>query len=367
MRVSIAILCILVSASAAAPAGAACSIAGRPMPGAGRLEWRPSGRAALRVRGPISLPYARTGGTLVVSGVTSIDGQRRHGLAAIDMRRLRALPFDPVIPGNRLFSGLAASPSAVFLAYGTFEDGDTGPKELKAFDLRAGAERPGFAPPDFRDGLMGGMAYANGRLFMAGAPPIGAGVNLGAYDPATGAPIWRDQLDWSVHSLVTDGTRVFLGEESETPDNRGVAAFDAATGAAVGGWGATLPSRSVRSTVLGLDPSHVFVFTGTQARPELMVVSKSDGRRTRLRRLPSNAVELLSGTGRTLLGRIRVQPRGGGPRILIGAVFDKTGKLIGTVCSRYQVLALVDDRHLVAFETVGQTGNRIVELVRPRR
>jgi hypothetical protein len=366
MRVSVAILCILASASAAAPAGAACTVAGRPLPGAGRLEFKPSGRAPLRVRGPISLPWARSGNTLIVSGVTSIDGRRRHGLAAIDLRTGRALPFDPVIAANRLFSGLAASPSAVYLAFGTFDDGSTGPKELKAFDLRTGAELQGFAPPDFRDGLLGGMAYANGRLFMAGAPPIGAGVNLGAYDPVTGAPIWRDQLDWPVHSLLADGTRVFLGEDSETPDNRGVTAFDAATGAAIGGWGATLPARRVRSTVLGLDPARVFVFTGSRARPELLVVSKADGRSVRPPRLPSNAVELLSGTGRTLLGRIRVRPRGGGPRILIGAVFDATGKLIGTVCSRYQVLAQVDDRHLLAYEAVGQQGNRIVQLVRPR-
>jgi hypothetical protein len=367
VRVLAGILALVAVAVCAAPAGAACSIAGRPMPGAGRLEWKPSARAPLRTRGGISLPWARTGNTLIVSGITSIDGQRRHGLAAIDMRRLRALPFDPDIPANRLYSGLAASPSAVYLGFGTFEDGDTGPKELKAFDLRTGAELAGFAPPDFRDGLLGGMAYANGRLLMAGAPPIGAGVNLGAYDPATGAPIWRDQLDWPVRSLVTDGARVFLGEDSETPDNRGVAAFDAATGAAIGGWGASLPSRRVRSTVLGLDPLRVFVFTGTRARAELLVVSKSDGRSVRLARLPSTAVELLSGTGRTILGRIRVQPRGGGPRILIGAVFDSTGRLIGTVCSRYQVLAQVDDRHLLAYDTVGQQANRIYELVRPRR
>jgi outer membrane protein assembly factor BamB len=361
------ILALVGVAVFAAPAGAACSIAGRPMPGAGRLEFKPSGRAPLRVRGPISLPWARTGNTLIVSGITSIDGRRRHGLAAIDMRRLRALPFDPVIPANRLFSGLAASAGAVYLAYGTFEDGDTGPKELKAFDLRTGAELGGFAPPDFRDGLLGAMAYANGRLFMAGAPAVGAGVNLGAYDPVTGAPIWRDQLDWPVHSLVTDGSRVFVGEDSETPDNRGVTAFDAATGAAIGGWGATLPQRRIRSTVLGLDPSRVFVFSGSRARPELLVVAKSDGHAVRLPRLPSNAVELLSGTERTLLGRIRVQPRGGGPRILIGAVFDTSGRLVGTVCSRYQVLAQVDDRHLLAYDAVGQSGNRIYELVRPRR
>jgi hypothetical protein len=31
------------------------------------------------------------------------------------------------------------------------------------------------------------------------------------------------------------------------------------------------------------------------------------------------------------------------------------------------VLAQVDDRHLLAYETVGQRSNRILELVRPRR
>lgn len=366
MRALAATLALVAVAVSAAPAaGASCSVAGRPMPGAGRLEWKPSGRAPLRVRGPISLPWARTGNTLIVSGISSIDGRLRHGLAAIDMRTVRALPFDPVIPANRLFSGLAASPSAVYLGFGTFDDGNTGPKELEAFDLRTSAELPAFNPPDFRDGLLGGMAYANSRLIMAGAPPVGAGVNLGAYDPVTGAPMWRNQLDWSVHSLVTDGSRVFVGEDSETPHNRAVTAFDAATGAAIPGWGATLPARRVRSTVLGLDPARVFVFTGSRGRPGLLVVSKSDGRPARLRRLPSNAVELLSGTGRTLLGRIRVRPRGGGPRILIGAVFDSTGKLIGAVCSRYQVLAQVDDRHLLAYDTVGQRGNRIYQLVRP--
>src|SRR5262245_51520336 len=129
VRALAATLALVAVAVSAAPAGAACSVAGRPLPGAGRLEWKPSARAPLRVRGPISLPWARTGNTLIVSGVTSIDGRNRHGLAAIDMRTVRALPFDPVIPANRLFSGLAASPSAVYLAYGTFEDGDHGPKE----------------------------------------------------------------------------------------------------------------------------------------------------------------------------------------------------------------------------------------------
>jgi hypothetical protein len=124
VRALAATLALVAVAAWATPAGAACTVAGRPLPGAGRLEWKPSGRAPLRVQGPISLPWARTGNTLIVSGVRSIDGRRRHGLAAIDLRTGRALPFDPVIPANRLFSGLAASPSAVYLAFGTFDEGD---------------------------------------------------------------------------------------------------------------------------------------------------------------------------------------------------------------------------------------------------
>jgi hypothetical protein len=78
-------------------------------------------------------------------------------------------------------------------------------------------------------------------------------------------------------------------------------------------------------------------------------------------------VELLSGTGRTILGRVRV-PTHSGPLINIGAVFDAKGKLIGTACSSYQVLAQVDDRHLIATQTLSdQRTQRIYQLVRPRR
>jgi hypothetical protein len=361
------IVAVVVLAAAAPAAGAACSVAGRPMPGAGRLEWKPSGWGPVRTRGLPGIPVARTGSTLILSGVTSIDGRRRHGLAALNMRTGRVLPFDPVIPGNRFFVEMAASPTTVYVGVGTFDEGREGLKEIKAFDLRTGAPLPAFAPPDFGEGLLGGMVLAGGRLIMAGGPPFGAGTNLGAYDPSTGAPVWRDQLDWSPRSLVTDGTRLFLGEEPPVPDSHGIKAFDAATGAAIPGWGATLPARTARTTVFGVDATHVFAFTGSRQRAEMLTVSQSDGRRVSLRRLPSNAVELREGTRRTIYGRIRVQPRGGGPKLIIGAVFDTTGKLIGTVCSRYQVLAQIDDRHLLATESLSdQRSARIVELVRPR-
>ena len=57
-----------------------------------------------------------------------------------------------------------------------------------------------------------------------------------------------------------------------------------------------------------------------------------------------------------------------GPPILIGAVFDAKGRLVGTVCSFYQVVAQVDDRHLLAAQTLSdQRSQRIYKLVRPRR
>jgi hypothetical protein len=110
VRALAATLALVAVAAWATPAGAACTVAGRPLPGAGRLEWKPTGRAPLRVQGPISLPWARTGNTLIVSGVRSIDGRRRHGLAAMDLRTGRALPFDPVIPASAC--GLAAAARA---------------------------------------------------------------------------------------------------------------------------------------------------------------------------------------------------------------------------------------------------------------
>jgi hypothetical protein len=362
------IVAIAALTATAPAAGAACSVAGRSLPGAGRLEWKPTGWAPLRTRGLPGIPVARTGSTLILSSVTSIDGRRRHGLAAVNMRTGRVLPFDPDIPSGRFFIEMAASPTTVYVGVGTFDEGREGLKEIKAFDLRTGAPLPAFAPPDFVDGLLGGMVFAGGRLIMAGAPPFGAGTNLGAYDPTTGAPVWSDQLDWSPRSLVTDGTRLFVGEEPPVPDSHGIKAYEVATGAAIPGWGATLPARTARTTVFGVDATHVFAFTGSRQRAEMLTVSQSDGRRASLRRLPSNAVELREGTRRTIYGRIRVQPRGGGPKLIIGAVFDTTGKLIGTVCSRYQVLAQIDDRHLLASETLSdQRSARIVELVRPRR
>jgi hypothetical protein len=60
------------------------------------------------------------------------------------------------------------------------------------------------------------------------------------------------------------------------------------------------------------------------------------------------------------VGRINI--RG----IFVGAVFSSTGKLIGTACTTNQVLAQVDDTHLIAVQTnSNQVSSQIVELAAP--
>ena len=337
-------------------------------PGAGRLEWKRSARAPLTTRNGPNLPYLRAGNTLFLSGVTAVGGARRHGLAAMDVRTGRALAFDPVLPARRFIAGLAASPTTVYVAHGALEDGPVGPKEIQAFDRRTGAPLAAFAPPDFRDGELSAMVFAAGHVVIAGAPPFGPGPTLGAYDAATGAPIWRDELGWTAPSMVSDGSRLFLAVPPEIDEHHVAAAFDAASGQPIAGWGSGLAASRYRGSVVGLDPSHVFGGTAdSRGRARVLILSRAQGAPASLPRLPSNAVELLSGTGRTILGRIRV-PTHQGPPILIGAVFDATGKLIGTVCSHYQVLAQVDDRHLIATQTLSdQRTQRIYQLVRPQR
>ena len=96
-------------------------------------------------------------------------------------------------------------------------------------------------------------------------------------------------------------------------------------------------------------------------------MSARDGRPVAFPRLPSNASTLRPGAGNTLLGTVRVQPRGGGPAMHLDAVFRSDGRLIGTVPASCRVLAARDARHLLVTTTNESGGARIFELVRSRR
>ena len=358
-------LAVALAVAVGTPAAEAAPTAVRAAPGAGRLAWKPSQRPAVAVRGAPGSLIARAGNIVVIEGITRIAGKRRHGFAAIDLRTGRPTAFDPPVPSGQRMTAMTVSPTAMYLAYESFDEAPFGPKEIHAYDLRTGALLPAFDPPDFRVGRLGGMVYANGRVVMGGAPPVGAGITLGAYDPTTGAPVWRAPIGWPVRSLATDGSRVFAEVPVEEGPPHLVTAFSASDGSPIGGWGSTLTGRGYRAPIGGADADRVYSLSGRRVSDlHPFVLSTRDGRRVSFPRLPANASSLRPGAGSTLLGTLRVKAPGG-PPLHIDAVFERSGRLIGTVPSGYRVLAQRDARRLLVSTRANRT--RILELVRPRR
>ena len=327
-----------------------CSRRGFVFPGGGPLEWKPTAKFKHPVRGFAGEPVAVTGRTLVFSGVTSIAGKRRHGLAAIDMRSGRVLPFAPVLPSGHFVVALAASPTTVYAAHGPEGSG----LEVDAYRLSTGAPVASFVPPDFRNGHAYSLVYAGGSVIVGGAQDDSR-VTLGAYHPVTGAPRWRQELEWRVDEMVTDGSRLYIAIPPGSPGYRPIGAYDVKSGKRVAGWGASLPARKQQLFLHGVDATRVF---GTYIHGPVIAKLK-DGSRATLPQLPPRS-EPRGGTARTIVGRIKI--RG----ILVGAVFSPTGKLIGTACTTNQVIAQVDDTHLIADQRGGsQTSSHIVELAAP--
>jgi hypothetical protein len=361
------VVTLVVTAPTDAQTSSSCSFRGRVQPGGGPLEWKPTGRRSPLLRGSPVLPHARTGNTLVLNGITGVGGSRRRGLVAFDVRTLRPLPFNPPDLTRQRILAMAASPTTVYAGHQPFSD-EEARIEIQAFDLRTGALRPEFDPPDFREGLLGDIEVVGGRVVIGGGPPFGPGIMLGAYDPATGARLWQSPVDWPVRSLATDGSRVFVEvdpEGSEGTPYHVVAAVNPADGQPIPGWGSALRQTRFRTKLNGADGARVYPdFSLGPNLPE--AVSTRDGRAVDLR-LPSNAGGLQGGPGGVILGQqsIRLSP---GVRAAIGAVFGSTGRLIGTVCGRYQPLTMSDPRHIVAVETRAGQGerSRLVELARPR-
>ena len=348
--VAAATLTVASMLEAAPDAKPSCSVRNITFPGGGPLEWKPTAKFKHRVQGFAGEPVAITGRTLVVSGPTSIAGKRRHGLAAIDMRSGRVLPFAPVLPSGHFVVALAASPTIVYAAHGPEGSG----LEVDAFRLSTGAPVASFAPPDFRNGHAYSLAYAGGSVIVGGAQDDSP-VTLGAYHPVTGAPRWRQELEWRVDEMVTDGSRLYIAIPPGSPGYRPIGAYDVKSGKRVAGWGASLPARKQQLFLHGVDATRVF---GAYIHGPIIAKLK-DGSKATLPQLPPRS-EPRGGTARTIVGRIKL--RG----ILVGAVFSPTGKLIGTACSSNQVIAQVDDTHLIVDQRGGsQTSSHIVELAAP--
>jgi hypothetical protein len=355
LRACIALVVIgLAWAAPAAGAKSSCGVRGRPSPGAGKLEWQPHGRLSVALPGFVGAT-ARDGNTLYVAA-----GSSGNAISAIDLRTGRRLAFRAATPSGTQARHLAVSPTAVYAIANRFEDSTD---EILAFDRRTGARLAAFNVADFADGgVIYSVTYVHGTVVLSGAPPLGDGTGLGAFDPATGAPVWRrtlSELGFEIRNVVTDGARLYVKEPTHL-----MAAFDAATGAPIPEWGAAIRPGAYPGgflDVVGLDASRVYGITvkgEASSFSHRVVVARGDGHPVSLPHLPPNALALRSGTSRTILGNLRTR------KTVIDAVFDTTGRLIGTVCSFYRVIAQRDDRRLIATKQ-GPTSTRIIELARP--
>jgi hypothetical protein len=343
----------LVWAAPATAAKSSCGVRGRPSPGAGKLEWKPDGRLSVALPGFVGAT-ARDGNTLYVAA-----GSSGNAISAIDLRAARRLAFRAATPSGTQARHLAVSPTAVYAISHRFDDSTD---QILAFDRRTGARLAAFDVTDFADGVIYSVTYVHGTVVLSGAPPVGDGTGLGAFDPATGAPVWRravSELGFEIRNVVTDGARLYVKEPTHL-----MAAFDAATGARIPEWGAAIRPGAFPGSLLdvvGLDATRVYAVTvkGEAASfSHRVVVARSDGHPVSLPHLPPAALALRSGTSRTIVGNLRTR------KTVIDAVFDSTGRLIGTVCSFYRVIAQRDDRRLIATKQ-GPTSTRIIELVRP--
>ena len=351
--VALVVLGLVSSAATATAAKSSCAVRGRPSPGAGRVEWKPDGRLSVALPGFVGAT-ARNGNTLYVAA-----GSSGNAISAIDLRTGRRLPFRAATPSGTQARHLAVSPTGVYAISHRFDDSTDA---ILAFDRRTGARLAAFNVTDFADGVIYSVTYVHGTVVLSGAPPVGDGTGLGAFDPATGAPVWRralSELGFEIRNVVTDGARLYVKEPTHL-----MAAFDAATGARIPEWGAAIRPGAYPGSfldVVGLDTTRVYGVTvkgEASSFSRRVVVGRSDGRPVSLPHLPPNALALRSGTSRTIVGNLRTR------KTVIDAVFDTTGRLIGTVCSFYRIIAQRDDRRLIATKQ-GPTSTRIIELARP--
>jgi hypothetical protein len=317
------------------------------------LAWKHTGWRALVFRGSINRELL-AGNVLYMAGVSVIGGKHRHLVSAVDVRTGTVLPFAPNVPLEGVVVGMAVSPTTFYIAF-SFVGPDQSQNDVLAYDRRTGARVTTFKVTDFQDGWLRGIEYARGSVILVGYPQTGPG--LAAYDPVTGARRWGVTNQYPNTSMVTDGSRLYvgIGGGNGVPPAQ---AYDAATGDVVTTWGASLSRTALTSFTFGGVDARIVV--GSSLAPTgPLVLSTSTGAYVKLPHLPSKTVSILSTTGRAILARV------GNNFISHPVVLNSTGRIIGSDCKGWPV-ALRDSRHLLVGHVRSTTTSSLL-MVGPRK
>jgi hypothetical protein len=177
---------------------------------------------------------AADGTTLYIAGTfTSVGGQPRTNVAAIDTTSDTVLPFSPT-PSATVFSVDAANGVVYLGGKFTTVNGVTR-RNVAAVDAATGQVVQSFNPK--ASAAVYVVKVGNGGVYVGGSFQTIGGVPrnyVALVDPATGAvQPWNAGLgyDSQVFDLVLDGGQVYLGAGGHLPAGNSVYSIDATTGA----------------------------------------------------------------------------------------------------------------------------------------
>lgn len=317
-----------VSGSVVYVGGSFASVGGQPRDGLAALDatsgnataWNPN--PAREFGDPALTTLAVSGSLVYVSGFfSSVGGQPRNGLAALDVVSGSATAWNPTVPGGT--RALAVSGSTVYAG---------GSSALMALDAVTGAASSWNPQPN---GPVNALAVSGTKVY-AGGIFTGAGTPLGtvrgvAKLSATGDldTAWSPNPDGSARALAVSGSTVYVGGFFQTiggqPRN-GIAAVDAATGS-VTPWN---PAADGSVDALAVSGSTVyaggrFASIGGQARARVAALDAATGNATAWNPAANNRVLALAVSGSTVYAGGYFSSIGGQPRGLLAALDAATG------------------------------------------
>ena len=268
--------------------------------------WAPSVAIISAFEGVRSL--ALLGSTLYVAGdFTSLGGQSRAGLGAVDAATGLATSWDPQPSGK--VNAVAISATGTVLAGGYFTAIGGQARNRLAELIATSGTATGWDPnPDNEVDCILATApaiYVGGGFLNIGGQPRS---HLGAIDPLTGlATAWNPVANSYVLSIASSGTTIYVSGPFSSIGGQsryGVAAIDAGGGAPTS-WNPALTPSSAGATCVATDGSTVYVggqfsVMGGQLRHQLAAIDGTTGLATAWDPGPDKPVYSLAVSGSTL-------------------------------------------------------------------
>jgi trimeric autotransporter adhesin len=197
--------------------------------------------------GPVAA-MAIGGSTLYVSGnFTAVGGQARQGLAAVDLSSGAVGAFAPAADGSATVLG--ASGSTVYVAGSFTHIGGQARNHFAALDGATGfatSWNPNLTGDVSAVAVNGSTVYVGGTFSMIGGQPRS---NIAALDAVTGlATAWNPGADGPVTAITIDGPWAYVGGTFANVGGEarfGMAALDTSTGLAQPNWSPSSAGGSV--------------------------------------------------------------------------------------------------------------------------